>query len=538
MRSFLWKRLGAVFLAILLICSTGSALAGIAGLDAVLSGWLWQDRPLLFSLSTELQIFLPLSESKTNMINRLLGHLSFASLLEQDSGNALSALALFCDDDELFSMTEQETSGSYTLETPLLPRRIFQSQEASALDRLFGEDATQKPTEYFDLPLAISETEACYKALTDACEPYAEKKKANYKIKNIGTAKWGQIVRLTAEQNDEIAPLLQAVLQCGMDADYRTELEGVRFGKGFTVALYKTEENGDDLALYLKGTLIYPDKSTATLTYQWALASPKGERKDAYRYELSRKIKPAASRIIDASLTRQTKEGAFLFKESSVLTLKQNKVTTVQTQKADLAGKGDSSSRTLTGTVSHQEKVTKDGKSQTTLTTTTPHLTLTAAERGTLLSGTVQSETKIDKRVTSSLLFTFDSAVPPAFPSAAEGLYVVAETNDFENSFSANSVLEIPEEDSTQTSPINGNVVVTDAPIGMQRFSAPENQMTVFLDELSEAELADLQDEFFQNLASRLVLAFAKLPKDELALFADGLTPEDSQRLWDLFNNL
>ena len=41
----------------------------------------------------------------------------------------------------------------------------------------------------FDALLAIQEVEGCYQTLTDAILPYAEQKKANYKIKDIKVEK-------------------------------------------------------------------------------------------------------------------------------------------------------------------------------------------------------------------------------------------------------------------------------------------------------------------------------------------------------------
>ena len=52
----------------------------------------------------------------------------------------------------------------------------------------------------FDALLAIQEVEGCYKTLTDAILPYAEQKKANYKIKDIATSRWSRIARLTTER--------------------------------------------------------------------------------------------------------------------------------------------------------------------------------------------------------------------------------------------------------------------------------------------------------------------------------------------------
>lgn len=98
----------------------------------------------------------------------------------------------------------------------------------------------------FDALRAIREAEGCYTALTDAIAPYAEEKKANYKIKDIGYSRWSRVARLSVEQSAELAPLIAQVLGCGMDEAFREQLNTMTYGKGFVVALYQDAQGGTE----------------------------------------------------------------------------------------------------------------------------------------------------------------------------------------------------------------------------------------------------------------------------------------------------
>ena len=140
------------------------------------------------------------------------------------SGNDTS-MGISVDGDSLFTLEETQENGRSVLRTELLPNRELTSAQ-NALDALFPEDETAEPAEEgtdalpggsFDLNAALTEAEACYRQLTDAIQPYAEEKKANYTIKNVGKGKWVRLAKLTAEQAErqwsfQIPPELKEII--------------------------------------------------------------------------------------------------------------------------------------------------------------------------------------------------------------------------------------------------------------------------------------------------------------------------------------
>ena len=518
-----------LLLSLLLLSIAGSALAEPMRLIPLVGDWLEPEQGVHFSGSLQLQTLLPFTEDRVEMMNRLLGHLSFAAFFEQDEGATLTNFSLACDEQPLFTLTEREGNGLSTLQTSLLPNIVLESNTSSGLNWLIGAEA-ETPGPSFDFTAAIESAGFYYKKLIDACEPYAQSKKANYKIKSIGSAKWSQIARLTAEQSDEMLPELRAVLQCGMDPAHKQSLSEVRFGKGFVVALYKLGENDADLAVYMKGTLLYPDGTKANLTYQWAFIEQDDVRKDSYKYDLNRQSKPRETRVVDATLSRSLTRDQFTAKGSIVLTTRENNITTAQTEKIDLSGRNAGSAKTLQGTTSLQIKTTADGTSLTTLETLTPTLTLTKQLGGDILSGSVSVESKKDKAVISSVLYTFAESISAMAASEDTSLYMVSEPEEVPE-LPLVSLLQIADEaDDDGSVPALASAApeaLPDVPIGLRRYAQPQMSVTVSLDSAPKAELIALQNEVFQSLAGRLLLALAKLPEEDTVLLRDGMTEED-----------
>ena len=542
MKSMWCRRLSAILLSFCLLIAGESARAGIIGLDTTLSAWLGQESAVRFSASVELQALLPFVQTQTDMMNSLLRHISFSASLEQASEDSLTTLAIACGGEALGTFNERKTGDAYTLESDLLPNRVLHSQGISAMDLFSGDTALRDAADGFDMYAAIAEAQGCYQALMEACEPLVEKKKANYKIKNIATAKWSQIARLTPEQSEEMLPQLRAVLQSGMDAAHRAELEDVRFGKGFTVALYKLSETGEDVAVYMKGNLVYPDKTTAKFSYQWAFVEKDGERKDTYKYELVKNTKPAASRIVAAELTQALSTQKLYLKGSRDLTVKAAGVTTLQAQKLELSGEHTSGARTLAGSLSEQVKTTKAGETSTTIFTLKPDLSLTPQPNGAVLQGTALTESRVGSTVTTSLLITF--GLPADTGTEAPGLYSVSDASagDTGGILPLGSFLQNAEEDpqngqSIAAAPQGNSFLVGTPPIGMQRYAAPAGSASVSLDEAGEADVSALRDEAAQTFASRLLSALAQLPQEDLAIFQDGMTESDYDQLLSLLGN-
>lgn len=512
-----------------------------SGLDSALASWLEREDAYRFSMTMELTTFLPFEKETLQMMNKLLAHTSFQSSIEHDGEGGMTTLQISVDSEALFSFTEREQEGAYSLETTLLPNRLLQSAGVSPLSLLGFEVAGEEATASFDMLTALAEVEGCYQALVDACEPYAEKKRANYKIKDIGSAKWSQIARLTTEQSDAMLPQLRAVLKSGMDEGYRAELDQVRFQKGFVVALYKTGENDKDIALYMKGSLLYPDGSTRRLAYQWAFVNNGTERKDSYKYEIVKDAKPADNRTIGGLLTRKLFSDQILYKGSYDVSLKQDKVTTAHAQKLNLTGKTVEGARTLEGSLSQQTKVTDGDGSVTQLYTLTPNLTITPEGSGAILSGTAKVEQKTDKTVQSAITFTFAEEIPETL-AADRSMYEVlgddqepaAKSPPPPSSIQQNADEVFADESAAAGSTGKNDYLVGDAPIGMKAHTAPSQATTISLDGISQAQLDSLTEELMQNLAARLLVAFARLPEEDIAFLRDGMTDDDFSRFLSL----
>ena len=530
------KRITAFLFALLLLASGANAASvDMAGLDSALSDWLDTDSALGFSVSLELNTLMPFTQRQTDMMNRLLSHLTFSASLEQDGGDSFTALSLSCGEEPLFTLSERETGDRFALETSLLPDRVLESQGISVTDRLLGSsaDSSESP-DRFDLLTAVSEAEIRYHALIEACLPFAESKKANYKIKNIGTAKWGQIARLTPEQSDSMLPLLRGVLQSGFIGSHKEVLEQIRFGKGFVVALYKQEESGADLAVYMKGTVIFPDGATAPLAYQWAFTTGGDVRKDTYRYDLNRSGKSPLRYKAEGTLTRKSLQSEFLLQGKSTLSAKTGSAVTItQTETLDLSGTESEVGRTLNGQIAQQTKGSEASKDLVVTTALTPSLTLDTVAGGTILSGTVLVENTRNKVTTQAMTLTFGA--PLVTETEARSLYAVAEDPEAPPA----SIFQNMDEDPgiTDASAHENDFLVGKAPIGLTAYTAPARRTTLSLADNSEAAISALRGELSQNLASKLLLALATLPQEDFALLQDGMTDEDFQQFLALLRD-
>ena len=513
-----WMALAAVLLAVAL--PLGGALASIAGLDETLSAYLDTDGDVRYSFGLEVGTLLPYGEETLTMMNNVLGHIRVAAS-ETDAG-AESALALCVDGESVADLTQRSTGESTSLTTSLLPNRTLVSGD-SPLDRLMG---TASDEAAFDALLAIEEVEGCYQSLTDAILPYAEQKKANYKIKNIATSRWSRIARLTTEQSAELAPLIAQVLGCGMDAAFRAELEKMTYAKGFIVGLYQSEENGEDLAVYIKGTVTMGDGTTRQLSYQWAFTGDEAERVDTYKFELTQGKGDAENRTISATYRRGEADGAFSVKGEWSAAIKRGTSTVTTTVEHDLTGAAGTDERTLEGTVTTAVKTAADGETETVTTTLTPAMKLLSAQDGEILTGTVALEELTGKNVTRALTVIFDEE--PAQAAHPE------ENSDETDSAGDGGEPEydpMPQSSLSQNeAPVDGadsDFLVGQPPIGYQIYEVPETMQTYDLDAAQADQLEALRGELYQNLAGRLLIALAKLPAEDAALLADNMSEED-----------
>ena len=521
-----WKSACALMLAVLL--GVSGALA--SGLDQVLSPWLDDHTDLQFSLSARLNTLLPYGESAIEMMNAVLSHLSMdASLQEHET-----ALALCSDGDAVMDFTETAAEEGTELTTSLLPGRVLTSA-SSAMDAFIG---AQEAEQRFELFSAIGELEACYQTLTDAIVPYAEEKKANYKIKDVASARWVRLAKLTAEQNDEIAPLVAQVLACGMDEAYRAQLEGLSFAKGFTVALYQTKEGGSDLALYMKGTVTLADGKPRALAYQWAFTQKDGVRTDSLKYEVVKsKTKVDFTREVHALVQRSTEKKLLLDGECELI-VKENGQTVRTTRTYDLTGKEKDGDRTVSGSYAEEVRTTVKEDTETVTFTVTPEITLTDADGSAVLSGEAGIQQKKGKTVLMDVTLLFDQEPARRLEEAEESgeLYEVQEPSP-EVSMPPSSLTQNVEiiisggEEPAQEEPAGqeepSDYLVGEPPIGLVSYDIPEEEITVDLDGASAGELDALTDEMAQRLAGRLLIALASLPEEDGALIRDNLSAED-----------
>lgn len=508
---------------------TGAASADILGLDESLSAYLDINDDLRYGFSLQLGAFLPYGEGTLEMLNAVLRHISVAASVTED----VSSMSLCVDGESVLDLTERTADFGTELTVSALPNRTLLSG-GSAMDALNGGSANEEAT--FDALKAISETEACYQALTDAIVPYAEQKKANYNIKGVGSSKWSRIARLTTDQSAELASLIARVLGCGMDQAYRERLEQMGYQKGFIVGLYQTAEDGDDLAVYIKGTVTFPEGGTGKLSYQWAFADDGEKRVDTYKFELTGSKTISDNRTISASYTRRSKDGTFGVDGNWSATVKSSESTVLTTVTHALSGEETDGVRTLSGKLTTAEKTTANGSSTTVTTTVTPDLKLTSADGSGVLSGAVEVEQLTDKNTTLSFTLSFDEALAGALAAAAQSgeLYAVTENG-------APVYDPMPESSLTQNEEIEeeaADYLVGQPPIGYVSHEAPAAALTFNLDAATDTQMEALMDELLQNLAGRMLIALSALPREDIALLSDNMSDEDFAAFLQLVQGL
>jgi len=507
-----FKRLCAFALACCMLL--GSACA--AGLTDVLDGYLDLNDDVQYAMSAQIDVLTPYGEETLSMLNAALKHLSIGAVISDDT----TTVDVCVDGESAMSMTETAVVGGTELTTPLLPNRTLTSA-GSAFTKL--GNAESKPVK-FDLFSAISGWEACYQALTDAIVPYAEEKAANYNIANVGSSKWSRIARLTPEQGQEVAPLIEQVLGCGMDEAFRETLEGLAPGKSFIVGLYQTKEGGKDLALYMKGYLTFADGKTRNLAFQWAFAEKDGVRTDTVKYELVRSKTAVDTREIHATLKRQTDE-TLLVKGDCTAAIKDadGNITTVHTY--DLSGTEKDGVRPVKGTYSNVTKVREGETTKTQTTAITPDVKLTSVDGSGVISGSVKLEQLKGKVTHTSVTLLFDDEPAELLNNGAFFVVKDAPVAMPESSLNQNTASDKPED-----------YLVGEPPIGIADYKAPETMQVIDLD--TTDQMPALMEELSQNLAGKLLIALAKIPEEDAALIRDNMSEEDYAAFLSMVDSL
>lgn len=517
---FAKRMIGALAAALLLMGS--AARADEWGLSPNLDAY-WDVNDLYFAATAHLDALLPYGDGIVEMMNAALEGLSVSA----DVREAETTVRLRVAGDAVAEFTETRTGTGTALTTPLLPGRTLVSA-SSAMDALSGSQA-EEPA--FDLFAAISEAEGCYQALTDAILPYATEKKANYKIKDVGHAKWSRIARLTPEQSAGLAPLISRVLGCGMDADFREQLAGMTCAKGFIVGLYQSAEGGEDMAVYIKGNVTFPDGQKRAISYQWAFAQADGGlRVDTYKFEMTKSRAPRDNRQISASYERSTGTEDFVLKGecSAKISDPDTGVTTATTLTHDLSGKEKDGARPLSGTIRQVVKTTRNEKTQTVTTTLTPELTLALADGSGVLSGSVGVERLNGKQKDLGFTILFEENTDFAEAAQSGALYAVHE--------SLMPVTSLTQNREPVSRP--SDYEVGRPPAGYASYTAPDSPQTVDLDGADAAAREALLGELSQNLAGKLLAALAKLPEENTALLRDLLSDADYAAFLALVNEL
>ena len=315
-----------------------------------------------------------------------------------------------------------------------------------------------------------------------------------------------------------------------MDEAFRQQMQSMTLKKGFTVALYRTAEDGDDLAVYIKGNVSIGDVNY-TVAYQWAfIRGENGNDKDTYRLEFNRPKGKIEKRTAEASRTQTVSEDGRKLSVQSSLELKEGKLTRTDTQKYDLTGRdagqqGVSVSGSILNTVKEQ-----DSKEKTSTTTSTELVPELLWENG-VLSGTVNVTRLNGKTNMGEYVLRFgDTAFDPVQALAASG-----------SSDDSAPTVQITIDGSSVQQNVDtlqamqsGSYQVGEKPVGVTEYTAPSSLTTVDLDTADAATLAALQGELFQRAAGKLLPALAALPDGDAALLQDAMSDEDYQTFLEL----
>ncbi len=556
------KRLLALTLS--LLCLLGAATpaqASVATLDQALSRWLDVQTDIRFASTMQVETLLPFDDTTLALFNGVLKHVTANTALHQDGDESSARFSLEVDGTSVMDATQTRQSGAYSLETSLLPNRTLTSATMAPMDLLAAAtdaQSVQAPaagasdgattaendaSQAFDLLAAVEELQGCYQTLTDGIQPFATEKRANYNIKGIGAGKWSRIARLTTEQSDGLLDALRAVLSSGMDAAYREELSQVTFGAGFIVALYQNAEK-QDLCVYMKGNLLYPDGGKRKLVWQWAFTNNGLKRKDTFKYEASVLSGAADSRLINASATQEGRSDLFSINGKTETTLKRNKIVQQSTAKVDLSGAAsDVSTLTCKGSISQELKRTEGGETAASLESAAVDLAFAPDEAGSVLSGTIHLLRSADKTTQTAWLLTLSApgaqleTVAAATPTQQPDEMAVTVTTDSGRSSIEDVVDETPEP-TASAQPDASGYLVGSAPAGLVAYKAPQNPTTVALDQADGTQRTALLTEAAQNLAGRLLPALAALPEEDNGLLRDGMTDADFAAFLALLNAL
>ena len=524
----IWRRIGALAAALCLLC--GGALADVNWVDDQLSVFWDVNSDTTFSLGIQVNTLQPFGEDITAMLNETLAQIRVETRILDDG----TQMGFAVGGEPVFTVEEAQRDGRMAMTTSLLPNRVLVASE-SPMDVLSGNEMAVESA--FDLHSAITDVENCYEALTEAILPYATEKAANYKITGIGYARWVRLARLSVEDSGKLLPQIIRVLSCGMDQEFRNQLQTLTCADQFTIALYSDEEGGVPLALYMKGSVYLTPEDKWTLAYQWAFSREGETLKDTYRYELVQVKSPKHKRVIEGKRENGgDPDEPVLTRECELAIRDENRNCTIL-NKDKVSLTRDGNQQLLSGSLVTTLKEHSGGDTVTTVTTITPELTLTSAQGSGVISGQVNLEEHRGKTVLRDLTFLMDQEPAQALDAAAaNGSLFAVDVNPRDPSVAGSSLAQnvdvVWSDDSLK------GFLVGNPPIGMESYPVPETMQTIDLNMADAQQREALLDEMAQRGAGLLLVALGNLPGEPLRLLTDNMTEVDYAAFLSLLGDL
>ncbi|HPJ02338.1 MAG TPA: hypothetical protein PKU80_05820 [Candidatus Limiplasma sp.] len=523
-----------------ILCMATVASASLRSLEDALAPLLKGQGAVKMSVKLSIGTLMPFDELRLDLINRVLNHTQLDLLLNDDPDDATTGLHLSLGGDTLFEISERVSQGAYLMQTSLLPNRMLFSTQASPMDTLLlssqEEEAvveespnpnTSNVEEAFDMLSAMEEIAVCYRDLTNQTVPLTEKNSVSYSIDNIGKGRTSYVAKLTAEQCTELATQLRAVLSCGMDEEYREEISEIMFARGFTVALYQ-DADGQNICLYIKGTILYPDGDRRTLKWQWGF-TPDGKTQ-TYLYRLSREEGRRDTRNIDAILTRTEDASGYSLQCETSVNLRRGGLNETSTLTIDLSGDlGDA--RGCKGSVIRETSGTNNGDDlDNTATEVTVDLILQPGETEAVLTGTASYQQITNKKVNTVFNLSFVQSAQTAQQDA--GAAQNAQSNVEISILSADAAeaeqsAQAPTVTIEETQGESPDFLVGAPPVGLFDYEIPAEMITINMDNTQQKVHQSLMNEAAQRMAGNLVLAILNLSAEDRELLSDGMTEAD-----------
>ncbi|MBN1778048.1 MAG: hypothetical protein JW811_08000 [Clostridiales bacterium] len=531
------KRNCLVIILCLLLCIMAGASASIASLDEVLSPLLDGPDAVRMSVNLTAKTLMPFDDIRLDLINRILKHLQLNVLLENNAGDALAAFELLLGGDTLFEVTEQYSGGAYLLQTSLLKNRMLFSTQASPMDTLLASSEeepvideesldpnTSDVEEAFDMLAAVDEIRGCYRDLIDKTVPLTEKNTVSYSIENIGRGRISYVAKLTTGQSTELLSELRALISCGMDAEYREELSRVTFARGFTVALYQNAD-GEDISVYIRGTIVYPDGDRRSLKWQWSFTPD--DVTQTFLYQVSREEGRRDTRNIDAILTRTGNQDGFALECETTANLRRGGMNELSTLTLDLAV-GTGEIKTCSGSVTRVTSGTYNGDDLDEITTgVSVDLSLPQADSAAELTGTATYRQIKNDTVTTELELSFVQASVAVSDNAQSESTLVEISILPADPSAAGEAAQTPTETVEESQAVQPEFLVGTPPLGLYDYEIPLEMITINMDTTARRVHRSLMNEAAQRLAGNLITAILNLPAEDRELLSDGMTEMD-----------